>query len=142
MVVISGERRLTSIKALIESMTLKLVQPFVTTTTITNNPVNIRNSPLALTTVSQTVVSATTVSSTLLAANSSRKFLRIKNQDGGSAKVYIRFGASAATTTNSLELLVGQIYSESTGLGDIVYTGEVRCISASGSVNVYVEERT
>lgn len=92
-------------------------------------------------TVTQTVIAVSTASTTILSAQPARKFLRIKNQDGGAAKVYIKLAATAATTTNSFELLVGQIYEEGVGAGGIIYTGEIRAISASGSVNVYVEER-
>lgn len=97
---------------------------------------------LQIDTITQTVVSVTTASSVVLAANAERKFFRLKNQDTGTQRIFIRLNASAATSTNSFELLDSQEYTEGVGAGGMVYTGEIRAISSSGSKNLYVEERS
>lgn len=92
--------------------------------------------------VTQTVISVGGASTVILSANAERKFLRIKHQSsGGATFVYIKFAAAAATTANALELSEGQVYEEGIGAGQMIYTGEIRCISGGAARPVYVEER-
>lgn len=102
---------------------------------------SIPTAELLIDTVTQTVTSVSTVSTTVLAANPSRKFFRLKNQDTGTARIYIRLSATAATSTNAFELLDGESYSEGVSAGGMVYTGEIRAIASTGTKNLYVEER-
>lgn len=90
--------------------------------------------------VTQTV-STVSVSAVVLAANAERKYMKFKNQDAGAQSIFIHFAATPATTTNGLQLLSGETYSEGVGTGLMIYTGEVRAISSSGTNNLYVEER-
>lgn len=168
-----GERRLTSIKQLINDMmfhneisgtitideitntvTVQLVEPVTidgtiavssiggvvnTSTTITNNPLDIREQPVALT-ISQTVTTLNAVSQTILAANANRKYLLIRNSSSSDALIYIRFNASAANLTNSLPLRKGE-YFESPE--DFTYTGAITAISSAfGADTVAVLEGT
>lgn len=97
---------------------------------------------LQVDTVTQTVVTAGAASVTLLAANPERKFLRIKHQSsGGTAIVFIKFQAIAATPTNALELREGEVHVEGVGTGQMIYTGEIRVIASGAGRPVYVEER-
>lgn len=92
--------------------------------------------------ITQTVIAVGAASVTLLAANTERKFLRIKHQSsGGTAFVYIKFAAVAATSTNAFELSEGQLYEEGIGVQGFIYTGEVRVIASAAGRPVYVEER-
>lgn len=92
--------------------------------------------------VTQTVVTVGTTSTVLIAANPERKFIRIKHQSsGGTAFIYLRFSATAATTTNAYEIAEGQEFREGVGEGTMIYTGEIRVIASSAGRPVYVEER-
>lgn len=123
----ANERRLISLKELWQSIRLNIVQPFVTT------------QALVSATPTQTVTTINTTSSTVLAANANRKHVMFQSQGVGVAAIYIHFGASPATVTNSVELLDGQSYEFPEGL---VFTGEVRAVTASSTKVLYVEEWT
>lgn len=100
----------------------------------------INSAELQVDNVTQTVVPVTG-STVVLSANAERKFLRVKNQDAGSQIIFVHFGASPATTTNGLQLVSGESHKEGVGTGEMIYTGEIRAISSSGTNNLYVEER-
>lgn len=93
-------------------------------------------------TVTQNVLTITATSSTVLAANPNRKFFRLLNQQTGVTSVFIHFDATAATTSNGFELKDGQEYEEGIGAGGMIYTGEIRAITASSTKSLYVEERS
>lgn len=136
----AGERRLISFKSLVESIGLKIASiagTVATSTTITNNPLDIRQQPVGLT-FNQSVTSLNAVSQTILAANSARKYLLIRNSSTSDALVYIRLAASAATLTNSLPLRKGEYYESPE---DFTYTGAITAISSAfGSDSVAVME--
>jgi hypothetical protein len=91
-------------------------------------------------TITQSTVAVTNSSTTLIAANAARKYLRIQNQSPTS-KVWIRIGASAATTANS-ELLM-PLQSITWPIGQYIPTAEIRAIGDTvTSKNIHVEEGT
>lgn len=91
-------------------------------------------------TITQSTIAVTNSSTTLMAANASRKYLRIQNQSPTS-KVWIRIGASAATTANS-ELLM-PLQSITWPIGQYIPTVEIRAIGDTAtSKNIHVEEGT
>ena len=91
--------------------------------------------------VVQTVVSVTTTSAVVLAANPERKYVLFRAQGAGTNRIYLKFAAVAATVTNAYELLDAAEREEGVGTGKMIYTGEVRAITNSGSKDLYVEER-
>ena len=102
----------------------------------------VNSAELQVDNVTQTVVTVGTTSVVLLAANPERKFLRIKHQNSGGAQfVYIHFAASPATAANGFELSENGIHLEGVGTGQMIYTGEIRCIASGAGRPVYVEER-
>lgn len=91
--------------------------------------------------VAQSIVAVTNSSTTLLSANSGRKALTIQNQNPTS-KVWLRFGGSTATTSNS-ELLLPLCTKSFPDARGFVYTGEIRAIGdTSVSKNIYIMEGT
>ena len=130
-----GERRLTSIKALIENTLLKIVQPFVTTTTVANVPLVTKEQQTSLT-LTSSVVSVTAASTLVLPANPNRKLLLI--QRGTTAgRVFVKFGAVSATVTNGMLFRENAYFTlDQTN----IYTGEINAISVGSPKVLYVTE--
>lgn len=86
---------------------------------------------------SQNTVNVSNTSTTLVSANAARKYILIQNQSAA-GRVFVHFGAAAATTTNGFLLTGGDAYEFPDG---IVYTGEIRAISdTAGNKAVHVTE--
>lgn len=88
-------------------------------------------------TYTHTAKQVTNASQSLLAANASRKYLRVENQDAA-LTLFIRCNGTAATADNaSIRLLPGEVYEPAT-----VPVGEVRGImsAATAANNVQVVE--
>lgn len=103
----------------------------------------IRTAEVQVDTITQTVINVPNASTTVLAANPERKYMKFRSQGTGTAALYLRFSATVATATNSLELLDAEEYEEGISIvGGMIYTGEVRAITSAGSKELYVEERS
>lgn len=123
----SGERRLTSIKQLVNDMI------FNTSTTITNVPLHVQNDPIPVT-VNTSYTSVSTSSVTILSANSSRKLVYIQNLSDSKDPVFINF-KTPATIGGGVSLVGGESYAFPE---NYTYTGEVTAISANVNVKIIV----
>lgn len=98
-------------------------------------PIGVLRAPEGLTIVSS-VVSVPNADTLVLSANLRRRFLLI--QRGTTiGRVFVKFSAGAATTTNGMLFRENAYFSLS---GDEVYTGEIRAISVGSSKVLYVTE--
>lgn len=84
--------------------------------------------------VTQVASSATSV--TLKASNANRLGLVIANDS--TSTLYVKFGATASTTSYTIKLSPGALYET----GETVYTGIVDGIWSSANGNAYVTELT
>lgn len=82
-------------------------------------------------------VPASVTNVTLLAANANRKGFIIVND--GNQSLYVKFGATATTTSYTVKLTSGQTYESPSG---IVYTGIIDGIWNVANGNAYVTELT
>lgn len=107
--------------------------------TVTGYGLPVRNIIERSATATQATVAASASSVTIQAANTSRRKLVVIN-DSTTATLYLRFNASAATTSNETYLLnPSETLIED---GDGLYSGEVRGIWSAASGNARVTEFT
>lgn len=102
-----------------------------TNTTITNNPLNVKESLTALTFPTQTTVNVGSVDILLLAANANRKYLMIRNYSNSNVYVFIHFSNTAATLGAGIPLKQEEQYEFPSGF---IYTGEIRAISSTATL--------
>jgi hypothetical protein len=96
------------------------------------SPVKIRQ---VATTPAQSSVSLTSSNTSVLASNASRIGATVRNE--GAATAYIILGATASTTSYTVQLLTNDYYEVPYG-----YTGAIAGITSSGTAQLRVTELT
>jgi len=87
--------------------------------------------------VSQGTANVGTSTGAVVAANSSRKYLRLQND--GTVDVYLSLGTAAATLNTGIRLASGGAYEMNPGYGN-VWSGAIQGIATVGGTRVmYVE---
>lgn len=105
--------------------TIKVTNPDGTIISSSNNTANSISSS----------VSVTTSNLTVLASNSSRKGATIYNESGAIA--YVKLGATASTTSYTIQIIIGAYYEVPYG-----YTGIIDGITSSGTAVLRISELT